>query len=566
MPDEGSIGRRDLLRLGGVAVVGGAGLVACKDEPPEWSKVAPGSVLAGDAAPSVGEPAPVPAPELEELSFADLQARMADGRETARSLVAKYRARIDALDRQGPTLRAVLEVNPDAEAIADRLDGERKAGAVRGPLHGVPILVKDNIDTGDRMTTTAGSLALEGTRASKDAALVARLREAGAIILGKANLSEWANFRGLGSSSGWSGRGGQCKNPYALDRSPSGSSSGSGVATAANLCAGAIGSETDGSIVSPAACNGLVGLKPTVGLVSRAGIIPISSSQDTAGPMTRTVADAAALLTAIAGADPADPSTTAAHPARPATPEDYTRYLDPRALAGARLGVIRAGYFGVSPHVDAIGNAALEQLKQLGAVLVDPTDLPVPPEVTPAELTVLATELEVGLDAYLASRTDTRVRSLVDLIAFNKTAPERELGLFGQELFELSAAKGGLTDPAYLEARALCLRLVRDELLDKVMAEHHLDAFVAPTGAPAWLIDHVNGDSGLGPFSWQLAAIAGYPHVTVPAGQARGLPVGLSFWGRAFADGKLLGYAFAFEQATRHRRPPRFLPSTAIRG
>jgi amidase len=490
---------------------------------------------------------------------------MAAGSETARSLVDKYRRRIEALDRRGPMLRAVLELNPEADAIAAQLDAERAAGKLRGPLHGLPILVKDNIDTGDQMTTTAGSLALEGSRAAKDAFVVSRLRAAGAIILGKTNLSEWANFRGMASSSGWSGRGGQCRNPYALDRTPSGSSSGSGVAAAASLCAAAIGSETDGSIVSPSSCNGLVGVKPTIGLVSRSGVVPLSPSQDTLGPMARSVADAAALLTVIAGPDPTDPVTTAPHKARPAAAEDYTRYLDAKALAGARLGVPRKGFFGVVRGVDQLMTAALAQLKQLGAVLIDPAELPAPPELGPAELEVLITELKVYLDRYLGARTaDARVHSLAEAIAFNREHADRELSIFGQEFFEQASARTGLADKAYVAARSSCLRITRDQLLDKVMAQHKLDGFVAATNGPAWLIDPVNGDAGGGVSCSTLPAVSGYPHVTVPAGQIRGLPVGLSFFGRPFTEGKLLGYAFAYEQASKLRQPPRYLPSVEL--
>ncbi|HEU4726365.1 MAG TPA: amidase [Kofleriaceae bacterium] len=507
----------------------------------------------------------LPAMELMDLTFADLQARMAKGTDTARSLVQKYRQRIDAVDRKGPTLRAVLELNPDAEQIADQLDGERKAGKLRGPLHGLPILVKDNIDTGDKMTTTAGSLALEGSRAAKDAFVVARLREAGAIILGKTNLSEWANFRGMASSSGWSGRGGQCRNPYALDRSPSGSSSGSGVAAAASLCAAAIGSETDGSIVSPSSCNGLVGIKPTIGLVSRAGVIPLSTSQDTLGPMARSVADAAAILTVIAGPDPADPVTTAPHKLRPAAPEEYTKYLDPKALAGARIGVPRKGFFGISRGVDHLIEQALVQLKDMGAVLVEPAELTTPPDLGPAETEVLLTELKVSLNQYLAGRgKDAKVHSLAELIAFNQGNAPLELPIFGQEYFIQAEAKTGLADKAYLEARAKCLRHTRDQL-DKVLNELKLDAFVAATNSPAWMIDLVNGDGGGGGVSCStLPAVAGYPHITVPAGDYRGLPVGLSFFGRPFSEGKLIGFAYAYEQATKLRTPPRFLPTAEI--
>jgi amidase len=507
----------------------------------------------------------MPAMELVELSFADLQARMANGTENAKSLVAKYGKRIEAIDRTGPTLRAILELNPDADKIAEQLDAERVAGKLRGPLHGLPILVKDNIDTGDKMTTTAGSLALEGSHAEKDAFVVARLRAAGAIILGKTNLSEWANFRGKNSISGWSGRGGQCRNPYALDRSPSGSSSGSGCAAAASLCAAAIGSETDGSIVSPSSCNGLVGVKPTIGLVSRAGVVPLSASQDTLGPMARTVTDAAVLLTAIAGPDPDDPVTTAPDKARPASAEDYTRYLDPKALAGARIGVPRKNFFGTSRYVDELIATAIGELRDAGAIIVDPADLVAPPELDGAELDVLKFELKAYLDKYLAARkADAHVHSLAEAIAFNVQNKMKELALFGQEHFIDAQAKPGLTDKAFIAARAKCIEITRTLLLDKVMADKKLDAFVSATNGPAWLIDPVNGDSGSGVSSSTLPAVSGYPHVTVPAGQVRGLPVGLSFYGRPYTEGKLLGYAFAYEQVTKHRRPPRFLPTVEL--
>jgi amidase len=555
------IDRRGLFRVGATLVVGAA-LPACS--PREEPRIAPSS--AQPSAPAAPPPPTDVAPtELVELTFAELQARMAAGTDTAKSLVAKYRQRIAALDQKGPMLRAVLELNPEADAIATQLDGERAAGKLRGPLHGLPILVKDNIDTGDQMTTTAGSLALEGSRTAKDAFVVARLRAAGAIILGKANLSEWANFRGMASSSGWSGRGGQCRNPYALDRSPSGSSSGSGVAAAASLCAAAIGSETDGSIVSPSSCNGLVGVKPTIGLVSRAGVIPLSPSQDTLGPMTRTVADAAAVLTVIAGPDPADPVTTAPHKLRPAAAEDYTRYLDAKALAGARLGVPRKGFFGISRGVDALMTTALAKLTELGAVLVDPVELAAPDELGAAEIEVLLTELKVYLNTYLAGRApDARVHTLAEAIAFNTAHADRELALFGQEYFVQAEARTGLADKAYVAARAKCLQITRDQLLDKAMAQHKLDGFVAATNSPAWLIDPVNGDSGGGVSCSTLPAVSGYPHVTVPGGDIRGLPVGLSFFGRPFSEGKLLGFAFAFEQATRHRKPPRYLPTVEL--
>ena len=568
---DAAIARRALFRVGAV-IAAGAALPACstRDEPrPVPAKPTEASAAPASPPPPAAPPAAVrdavPAPELIEATFAELQAKLASGSETARSLVDKYRQRIAALDRKGPTLRAVLELNPEADAIADQLDGERKAGKLRGPLHGLPILVKDNIDTGDQMTTTCGSLALEGSRAAKDAFVVGRLRAAGAIILGKTNLSEWANFRGMASSSGWSGRGGQCRNPYALDRTPSGSSSGSGVATAASLCAAAIGSETDGSIVSPSSCNGLVGIKPTIGLVSRAGVIPLSASQDTLGPMARTVADAAALLTAIAGPDPDDPVTTAPHKARPAAAEDYMKYLDPKALAGARLGVPRKGFFGAARSVDDLMTTALARLTELGAVLIDPAELAAPPELGPAELEVLVTELKVYLDKYLGARNaDAHVHSIAEAIAFNKQHADRELQIFGQEFFEQAAAKTGLADKAYVAARARCIQITRDQLIDKVMTEHKLDGFVAATYGPAWLFDAVNGDAGGGVSCSTLPAVSGYPHVTVPGGQFRGLPVGLSFFCRPFTEGKLIGYAFAYEQATKLRKPPRYLPSVEL--
>ncbi|HEY0476073.1 MAG TPA: amidase [Kofleriaceae bacterium] len=582
-----AIDRRDLFR-GGATLVAGAALAACgnREEPrpaPAGSAEPPvvgggagsgtmkspnakmSAELEAKAKAAAAATESLPGVELVELTFADLQARMAAGTDTAKSLVAKYRQRIDALDRKGPMLRSVLEVNPEADAIADQLDAERKAGKLRGPLHGIPILVKDNIDTGDRMTTSAGSLALEGSRAEKDAFVVGRLRAAGAIILGKTNLSEWANFRGRASSSGWSGRGGQCRNAYALDRSPSGSSSGSGVAASASLCAAAIGSETDGSIVSPSSCNGLVGIKPTIGLVSRAGVIPLSASQDTLGPMARTVTDAAVLLTAIAGADPADPVTTAPDKARPASPEDYTRYLDPKALAGARIGVPRKGYFDIQRGVDELMRSALADLKGAGAVLVDPVELEAPPELGAAETEVLLFELKAYLDKYLAGRTsDAKIHSLAEAIAFNTANRAAELSIFGQEYFEQAQAKPGLTDKAYLAARAKCLEITRTKLLDKAMAEHKLDAFAAATNSPAWLIDPVNGDSGGGVSCSTLPAVSGYPHITVPGGQYRGLPVGLSFFGKPYSEGKLIGYAYAYEQVTKHRVAPRFLPTIEL--
>lgn len=507
-------------------------------------------------------PVPARAPgvapfELDEIGIAALQDRMTRGETTAVAVAEAYLARIEAIDRQGPTLASVIEVNPDALDIAAALDRERRERGPRGPLHGVPVLVKDNIDTADRMQTTAGSLALAGSVASRDAFIVERLRAAGAVLLGKTNLSEWANFRSTRSSSGWSGRGGQTRNPYVLDRNPCGSSSGSGVAVAANLCAAAVGTETDGSVVCPAHNNGIVGIKPTVGLLSRSGIIPISATQDTAGPMARTVADAAALLAALAGVDPRDPATEAsrAHAGRP-----YAVASDGKGLDGARLGVVRA-YFGFHERVDAVMDEALRAMQDAGAVLVDPVEISTLKAFGDAEFEVLLYEFKAGLNAYLASLDPSvTVRSLADVIRFNEAHRESELRWFQQELLERSEAKGPLTEPAYLDALATCRRSTREEGIDAAMAAHALDALVAPTGGAAWPIDLVNGDHYLGGSS-SLAAVAGYPSLTVPAGFVSGLPVGLSFIGRAWSEPLLVRLASAFEHATRARRPPTFAPT-----
>jgi amidase len=518
---------------------------------------------------AIGRASPAPAPEakpepfeLEEAMVTDLQKRMVVGEETARSLVEKYAARIEALDRRGPQLRAVLEINPDALKIAEDLDAERKVGRVRGPLHGIPVLLKDNIGTADRMTTTAGSLALEGSIPSSDAFAVKMLREAGAVLLGKTNLSEWANFRSTHSSSGWSGRGGQCRNPYALDRNASGSSSGSGAAAAANLCAAAVGSETDGSIVSPSNNCGLVGIKPTVGLVSRSGIVPIAHSQDTAGPMCRTVADAAALLTAMTGADPADPASKAS---AGNVKSDYTKFLDPRGLAGARIGVPRKVFFGQSAPADRLVETAIADMKRLGAVIVDPADIDNANAFEKTEIEVLLYEFKADVNVYLAGLPKARVRTLADVIAFNEKNRALEMPYFGQELFEKAQAKGPLTEKAYRVALETDLRLSRKEGIDKTMDRHRLDALVAPTSSPATLIDLVNGDYGVNGSS-TLPAVAGYPHITVPAGFDFGLPVGVSFFGRAWSEPTLIRIAYAYELATRHRRPPRLLPTAELTG
>jgi amidase len=500
--------------------------------------------------------------ELEEATIADLQAGMKAGRYSARSLVTAYLARIEQLDTQGPGLRAVLEINPDALGQATALDAERKAKGARGPLHGIPVLVKDNVATRDRMQSTAGSLALVGTTPARDAFLVERLRAAGAVLLGKANLSEWANFRSTHSSSGWSGRGGQCRNPYALDRTPSGSSSGSAVAVAANLCAVAIGSETDGSIVSPANCCSIVGIKPTLGLVSRAGVIPIAHNQDTAGPMARTVADAAALLGALTGVDPQDDATAAsAGQAR----TDYTDALDPNGLKGARLGVCRSHFMGYSPATDALMETALEALKRLGAIVVDPADITTAGQFDDSELAVLLYEFKADLNRYLPAWVPgSGTKTLADLIAFNEHQKDREMPYFGQELFVQAEAKGPLTDQDYLRALDKNHLLARTQGIDAVMAEHHLDALIAPTGGPPGLIDLVNGDPGGGGSFSSPAAVAGYPHVTVPMGYVAGLPVGLSFVGRPWSEATLIKLAYAYERETKGRRPPRFLATAAL--
>jgi amidase len=501
----------------------------------------------------------VPAFELDEVPVADLQERMAKGELTSRRIVESYLGRIAALDRQGPQLGSVIEANPEATSIADALDVERRAKGPRGPLHGIPVLLKDNIDTADRMTNTAGSLALEGSRPPQDAPLAHRLREAGAVLLGKANLSEWANFRSSRSVSGWSGRGGQCRNPYALDRNPCGSSSGSGVAVSANLTALAVGTETDGSIVCPATTCGVVGIKPTVGLVSRAGVIPISETQDTAGPMARTVADAAALLSALAGPDPRDRATAEA--ARHAA--DYTRFLDPHGLRGARIGVAR-NLAGFHPDTDRLFDDAVAELKRQGATVIDPADVPKVKELGDPEFEVMLYEFKAGLEAYLSTLgPKAPIRTLADAIAFNERNKDREMPYFGQELFLKAQEKGPLTTPAYREALATCRRLSRKEGLDAVFDEHRLDALVAPTGAPAWVIDPVSGDHYVGGNSTP-AAVSGYPSISVPMGLVFGLPVGLSFIGRAWSEPVLVRLAHAFEQATRHRRPPRFLATAEL--
>lgn len=495
--------------------------------------------------------------ELDEVTLAQLQEALASGKHTARSLAEKYLGRMAEIDTSGPGINSVIELNPDALALADALDEERKTKGARGPLHGIPVLIKDNIGTADRMMTTAGSLALLGFTPQKDSGVAKRLREAGALILGKTNLSEWANIRSSHSSSGWSARGGQTRNPYALDRSPCGSSSGSGAAVSANLCAVAVGSETDGSIVCPSSANGIVGIKPTVGLVSRAGIIPIAHSQDTAGPMARSVADAAALLGALAGVDAADSATKA--PGRKAQ-ADYTQFLDKAGLKGARIGVVRRPY-DFDESVAKVLGAAYDAMKHEGAVLVDPVEIASLGKFDASELDVLLYELKHDLNAYLAAAgLHVPVRSLKELIRFNEQYKDRELQYFGQDLFEKAEKKGPLTDKAYVDALAKNHLLTRAQGIDAVMTKYRLDALVAPTAGPTWLIDLVDGDHDTGGSS-SLAAVAGYPNINVPMGFVRGLPVGISFFGRAWSEPTLIKIAYGFEQATRRRKSPQFLPT-----
>jgi amidase len=492
--------------------------------------------------------------DTPELTIARLRDDLDAHRTTVRRLEAHYAARIAAIDAHGPSLRSVLEINPDAAAIAAQLDS---AGGARGPLYGVPILLKDNIDTADRMSTTAGSLALLDSKPARDAFIVQRLRAAGALILGKTNLSEWANYRSKRSSSGWSGRGGQTKNPYALDRNPCGSSSGSGAAIAADLALVAVGTETDGSITCPASVNGLVGIKPTVGLVSRSGIIPIAASQDTAGPMARTVADAAALLTVLAGYDPDDPATA---PLSERPPPDYGRFLDAAGLRGARIGVMRH-FAGFHEEVDTLFESALAALRSCGAVLVDPADIANADKLDADEQIVLAYEFKDGINRYLATRVGGGPRTLQDLIAFDDREAGREMPFFRQELFVEAQATAGLTDSKYLEAHLRSQRLAAREGIDAALAKDHLDALVAPTVGPAWTTDLINGDHVGGGGVTTPPAVAGYPHVTVPMGAVHGLPVGLSFVGAAWSEARLVTYAYAYEQATHARQAPQFRPT-----
>ncbi|HEY2202162.1 MAG TPA: amidase [Solirubrobacteraceae bacterium] len=488
--------------------------------------------------------------DLDELGIESVQARLASGEITARQLVEAYLERIEAIDRRGPTLRSVLELNPDALEIADGLDRDRAAGRVRGPLHGLPILVKDNIDTADRMQTTAGSLALVGARVAADAPVVARLRAAGAVLLGKTNLSEWANFRSSRSSSGWSGRGRQTRNPFVLDRSPGGSSSGSGVAVSSNLCMAALGSETDGSIMSPSSNNGVVGIKPTVGLTSGKGVVPISHTQDVVGPHARTVADAAAVLSAIAESG-----------------VDYRAGMDAGALKGARIGVARKFHTGYSEHTDRIFDYALEVLKDCGAELIDDVEIPRHAELRDnfedterrPERVVMEFEIKSDMAAYLSTRPDAAVKTLADLIRFNEEHADQEMPYFRQELFEAAEKRGPLSDPLYQRALEHDLSFARG--FAAMLQEQHFDALVAPTNAPAWVIDLLDGDRFLGSSS-HAAAVGGFPLVTVPAGYALDLlPLGLTFMGPPRSEATLIRLAYAFEQAHPVRRPPGFTPT-----
>ena len=501
--------------------------------------------------------------ELVEMTIADMQAAMAAGTMTSRQLTGMYLERIAVLDDAGPMLNSVLYLDANAALhAAEALDNERAAGTVRGPLHGIPILLKDNIDAMG-MPTTAGSVALVNNLRSNDAGITERLRAAGAVIIGKTNLSEWANFRGFQSSSGWSGLGRQTKNPYFLSHNPCGSSSGSGTAPSANLAAAAIGTETDGSIVCPSSATGIVGIKPTVGLTSRWGVVPISHTQDTTGPMARTVADAAAVLGGMTGVDARDPAT---EESEGNSFTDYLQFLDADALNGARIGVPRTGgYWGYSPEADAICNAAIERMREMGAEIVDPADIPTAEQIAtdPSEFTVLLYEFEPDLNAYLESVPAGVPRSLAELIAFNEANAEIELPYFGQEIFYLALGLGGLNDPTYLQALETSRRLSRTEGIDAVMDELGLDALVAPTGSPAWPTDLINGDHFLGASS-SPAAMAGYPLVTVPAGYSYGLPVGLTFMGRAWSEPTLIGLAYAFEQATKARQVPRMEPMLVL--
>ena len=544
--NDGNVSRRNFVKSG---LLSGLAAAALPHLSVEEKKVAPPALRIDSSS-----------FELEETNISELAEGMASGKHTARSIAEKYLARIEAIDRHGPMLRSVIELNPDALAIADALDKERKEKGTRSLLHGIPLLIKDNIDTADRMATTAGSLALVGAKPPKDAFLVQRLRNAGAVILGKTNLSEWANIRSNRSTSGWSGRGGLTKNPYALDRNTSGSSSGSGAAVSANFCTAAVGTETDGSIVSPSSINGIVGIKPTVGLISRTGVIPISHTQDTPGPMARTVRDAAIVLGVLAGLDAEDKATG---DSMGKFFTDYTQYLNAKGLEGARIGVVRK-YFGFHPAVDKVMNDALDVIKQQGAIVIDPADIPTIGKFDDAELNVLLYELKADLNSYFARfGASAPVHSLKELIEYNEKNAKSEMPFFGQELFLKAEAKGPLTSKEYLDALKLCRRMSRKDGIDATMKKNKLDALVAPTDSPAWLTDLIDSDHFIGGSS-TIAAVAGYPSITVPAGFVFGLPVGISFFGRAWSEPTLLKFAYAFEQATHSRKTPKFLSTAEV--
>jgi amidase len=494
--------------------------------------------------------------ELREITISGLQGDLQKGKYTSEKLVSLYLDRIEKLDKSGPRLNSIIEINPDALTIAKELDKERKSGKIRSPLHGLPVLIKDNIDTADKMSTSAGSLALASSHAKQDAYIVTKLREAGAVILGKTNLSEWANFRSIHSSSGWSGSGGQTLNPYILDRNPCGSSSGSGVAVSSNLCVAAIGTETDGSVVCPSSTNGIVGIKPTLGLWGRSGIIPISHSQDTAGPMTRSVSDAAVILGLLTGLDPRDEAT---REGTGKVMKDYTRYLDPDGLKNARIGVAR-NFFGFNNLVDSLMEDAIKMMKDKGAVIVDPANIPTEKEIEQAESVVMGYEFKDDLNRYLSNLPDSvTVRSLQDLIQFNEANKDKEMPWFGQELLLDAQKKGPLTDKEYVKALADLKRFSGKEGIDAVLQKNGLDAIIAPTGGPAWNTDWVNGDHFSGGSSTP-AACAGYPAMTIPLGFIHGLPVGITFMGTAWSEPTLIRLGFAFEQATKHRQVPEFKP------